>query len=135
MEHRASFFSLFFGFGGFHKKHSRNTFFFVLFFSEKEEHALSKVRSRDFIQFLAASLVKDPTQRASAATLLTHPFIASPQAQDLAPLRDLLRSIEAEVVEVLEDLPENNQGSFSRGASEVLVSHCMYARVHVLVCV
>ena len=50
-------------------------------------------------------LKKDPSVRSSAADLLSHPFIEG--VTDFRPLRVLYQERRAEVVEVVEDLPED----------------------------
>jgi STE20-like kinase len=53
--------------------------------------------SKDFNDFLAKSLIKDPTQRPITETLLAHPFISGDL--DCKPIKDLLLEYKAEVVE------------------------------------
>ena len=50
-------------------------------------------------------LMKDPHARASAADLISHPFIEG--ITDFRPLRVLYQERRAEVVELVEDLPED----------------------------
>lgn len=50
-------------------------------------------------------LKKDPSVRSSSADLLSHPFIEG--VTDFRPLRVLYQERRAEVVEVVEDLPED----------------------------
>lgn len=66
--------------------------------------------SKDFNEFLAKSLIKDPQQRPSTDALLSLPFISSPL--DSKPIKDLLLEYKAEVVE--EEVVDE----------EVEVSHC-----------
>lgn len=53
--------------------------------------------SKDFNDFLAKSLIKDPQQRPSTDVLLTLPFICG--SLDSKPIKDLLLEYKAEVVE------------------------------------
>lgn len=53
--------------------------------------------SKDFNEFLAKTLIKDPQQRPITETLLTLPFIAA--NLDSKPIKDLLLEYKAEVVE------------------------------------
>ncbi|XP_031629687.1 STE20-like serine/threonine-protein kinase isoform X2 [Contarinia nasturtii] len=53
--------------------------------------------SKDFNEFLAKSLIKDPQQRPSTDVLLSLPFISGPL--DSKPIKDLLLEYKAEVVE------------------------------------
>ncbi|XP_065071955.1 serine/threonine-protein kinase 10-like [Rhopilema esculentum] len=64
--------------------------------------------SAEFHDFIKDCLLKDPTVRSSAKTLLEHPFIR--EISDNQPLVDLYRLVKSEVVEVLEDLPEDKDG-------------------------
>lgn len=59
--------------------------------------------SKDFNDFLAQCLIKDPSKRPTADQLLTHPFIKD--VTDKKPLLDLLSEFKAEVLEevVVED--------------------------------
>lgn len=61
-------------------------------------------RSSEFNDFVAKCTAKDPAQRPTAEELLQHPFVKD--ATNLGPVKDLFKLIEAEVEEVLEDLPE-----------------------------
>lgn len=63
--------------------------------------------SADFNDFLMRALEKDPASRPTAAELLNHPFCKGQDA--LGPVRDLYKLSEAEVTEVLEDLPQETQ--------------------------
>ncbi|KAL3863848.1 hypothetical protein ACJMK2_005576 [Sinanodonta woodiana] len=60
--------------------------------------------SSDFKDFLSVCLIKDPSNRPPAETLLVHPFIKD--ATDKGPVLDLIMEAKAEVVEVLRDLTE-----------------------------
>ncbi|KAL1461413.1 hypothetical protein WDU94_013313 [Cyamophila willieti] len=61
--------------------------------------------SKEFNDFIAKALVKDPSQRPTAEQLLKHSFIdCSP---DVKPVRDLLLEYKAEVVEEEEVLDED----------------------------
>lgn len=60
--------------------------------------------SKEFNDFLAKCLVKDPTQRPTASELLKHPFIAC--TLDSKPIKDLLIEYKAEVVE--EDVEDDS---------------------------
>lgn len=53
--------------------------------------------SKDFNDFLAKALIKDPQQRPSTDVLLTLPFISG--SLDSKPIKDLLLEYKAEVVE------------------------------------
>lgn len=53
--------------------------------------------SKDFNDFLARSLIKDPSKRPTCEELLKHPFINC--TLDAKPIRDLLLEYKAEVVE------------------------------------
>ncbi|KAH3708032.1 hypothetical protein DPMN_067471, partial [Dreissena polymorpha] len=59
--------------------------------------------SKNFFDFLRLCLVKDPEQRPSAPDLLQHPFV---NGVDRKALLDLISESKAEVVETVEDLPE-----------------------------
>ncbi|XP_046386682.1 serine/threonine-protein kinase 10 [Ischnura elegans] len=60
--------------------------------------------SKDFNDFIAGCLVKDPTKRPTASELLKYPFINC--NLDSKPIRDLLLEYKAEVVEEEEVLEE-----------------------------
>ena len=62
--------------------------------------------SKEFNDFLAKCLVKDPNQRPTASELLKHPFIAC--TLDSKPIKDLLIEYKAEVVEE-EDIEDDGQ--------------------------
>lgn len=53
--------------------------------------------SKDFNDFIAKALIKDPTQRPTSDELLKHPFINC--TLDSKPIRDLLLEYKADVVE------------------------------------
>ena len=53
--------------------------------------------SKDFNDFIAKALIKDPQQRPTAEELLKHPFLA--RNLDSKPIRDLLLEYKADVVE------------------------------------
>lgn len=53
--------------------------------------------SRDFNEFVAKALIKDPAARPTADELLKHPFIN--RTLDSKPVRDLLLEYKADVVE------------------------------------
>lgn len=55
--------------------------------------------SKQFSDFLALCLTKDPNQRPNVDELLKHPFLRD--ASDKKPLRDLISEYKAEVVEEL----------------------------------
>eukprot|EP00051_Salpingoeca_urceolata_P005131 m.70592 g.70592 ORF g.70592 m.70592 type:complete len:855 (-) comp14077_c0_seq3:55-2619(-) len=61
--------------------------------------------SAEFSDFLTKCLFKDARERWTCEQLLEHPFVAN--ATSLQPIRDLLGLAQAEVEEVLEDLPED----------------------------
>lgn len=62
--------------------------------------------SKEFNDFVAKSLIKDPHKRPSCDELLKHPFISG--ELDAKPVRDLLLEYKAEVVEeeLTDDDPE-----------------------------
>ena len=68
-------------------------------------HTHTHPRSKDFNNFLSLCLIKDPHARAAAADLISHPFIEG--ITDFRPLRVLYQERRAEVVELVEDLPED----------------------------
>ncbi|XP_065157850.1 serine/threonine-protein kinase 10-like isoform X1 [Atheta coriaria] len=65
--------------------------------------------SKDFNDFLARSLIKDPSKRPTCEELLKHPFINC--TLDAKPIRDLLLEYKAEVVEeeITDDDGEDNR--------------------------
>ncbi|XP_045461178.1 serine/threonine-protein kinase 10 isoform X2 [Harmonia axyridis] len=67
--------------------------------------------SKDFNDFVAKALVKDPQKRPTCEDLLKHPFINC--KLDSKPIRDLLLEYKAEVVEeeVTDDDPDDNRAS------------------------
>ncbi|XP_054261410.1 serine/threonine-protein kinase 10 isoform X2 [Macrosteles quadrilineatus] len=67
--------------------------------------------SKNFNDFIAKALVKDPTQRPTSDELLKHPFIAPDL--DVKPVRDLLLEYKAEVVEeeVVDEEAEDHRTS------------------------
>ncbi|CAB0001996.1 unnamed protein product [Nesidiocoris tenuis] len=73
--------------------------------------------SRNFNEFIAKALVKDPTQRPTADDLLLLPFISG--ELDSKPIRDLLLEYKAEVVEEVEVIEEENETVKAR-TNEVL---------------
>ncbi|CAB0002001.1 unnamed protein product [Nesidiocoris tenuis] len=73
--------------------------------------------SRNFNEFIAKALVKDPTQRPTADDLLLLPFISG--ELDSKPIRDLLLEYKAEVVEEVEVIEEENETVRAR-TNEVL---------------
>ncbi|XP_046850058.1 serine/threonine-protein kinase 10-like [Xenia sp. Carnegie-2017] len=64
-----------------------------------------RIWSVDFKSFLAKCLTKAPCNRPTAAELLQHPFISN--VTSTKPLKELYNLMKAEVVETLEDLPED----------------------------
>eukprot|EP00054_Salpingoeca_dolichothecata_P008757 m.49619 g.49619 ORF g.49619 m.49619 type:complete len:878 (-) comp17939_c0_seq2:243-2876(-) len=58
--------------------------------------------SADFSEFLDLCLQKNAADRPTAQELLQHPFVKG--RNGLGPIRDLLKMVDAEVTEVLEDL-------------------------------
>lgn len=79
--------------------------------------------SKDFNDFLAKVLIKDPTQRPDTDVLLTLPFIN--RDLDPKPIRDLLLEYKADVVEE-EVVDEEAEVSFMRNLlilSELLRTH------------
>ncbi|CAH0552881.1 unnamed protein product [Brassicogethes aeneus] len=67
--------------------------------------------SKEFIDFIAKALIKDPQRRPTCDDLLKHPFINC--TLDSKPIRDLLLEYKAEVVEeeLTDDDPEDNRTS------------------------
>ncbi|CAN8023834.1 unnamed protein product [Ixodes persulcatus] len=61
--------------------------------------------SKEFKDFLALCLIKDPNQRPSSEELLKHPFIAN--STDRKPLKDLISEYKAEVVEEVTEEQED----------------------------
>lgn len=53
--------------------------------------------SKDFNDFIAKALIKDPASRPTAEELIKHPFIS--RTLDSKPIRDLLLEYKADVVE------------------------------------
>eukprot|EP00042_Codosiga_hollandica_P058087 m.871619 g.871619 ORF g.871619 m.871619 type:complete len:912 (+) comp59764_c0_seq3:839-3574(+) len=72
--------------------------------------------SSEFKDFLAKCLTKDFNQRPYASELLEHPFVKGKDS--LKPIRELLKLAEADVEEVLEDLPEDQPVASDSVASE-----------------
>lgn len=71
--------------------------------------------SKEFNDFIAKCLTKEPAQRPSAAELLKHPFIN--RDLDVKPIRDLLLEYKAEVVEedVIDDPEDQRTSRHSEG--------------------
>ncbi|XP_044762491.1 serine/threonine-protein kinase 10 isoform X2 [Coccinella septempunctata] len=67
--------------------------------------------SKDFNDFVAKALIKDPQKRPTCEDLLKHPFINC--RLDAKPIKDLLLEYKAEVVEeeVTDDDPDDNRAS------------------------
>ncbi|KAK5650505.1 hypothetical protein RI129_001534 [Pyrocoelia pectoralis] len=67
--------------------------------------------SKDFVDFIAKALIKDPQKRPTCDELLKHSFINC--TLDAKPIRDLLLEYKAEVVEedLTDDDPEDNRAS------------------------
>ncbi|EDO48741.1 predicted protein, partial [Nematostella vectensis] len=63
--------------------------------------------SNDLNDFLASCVVKNPDMRASATEMIKHPFIAD--FTDNKALKDLYNEAKAEVIEEIEDLPEDTE--------------------------
>ncbi|KAJ8348021.1 hypothetical protein SKAU_G00266100 [Synaphobranchus kaupii] len=63
--------------------------------------------SREFKDFLKASLDKNPESRPNAAQLLEHPFVCSVKTN--RPLRELVAEAKAEVMEEIEDNREEGE--------------------------
>ncbi|CAI8050409.1 Serine/threonine-protein kinase 10, partial [Geodia barretti] len=61
--------------------------------------------SKEFNSFLRKCLTKNPETRSSATELLQHPFVAS--VSHHKPLRALYQEVKSEVVELVEELPED----------------------------
>ncbi|KAL5022355.1 hypothetical protein ScPMuIL_001510 [Solemya velum] len=73
--------------------------------------------SKNFNDFLLRCLNKDPNQRSSAQELLEHPFIKN--NVDKKALMELISEAKAEVMEIVEDLPEEEEmKQMKRSASE-----------------
>ncbi|XP_076437179.1 serine/threonine-protein kinase 10-like [Babylonia areolata] len=75
---------------------------------KSEPPTLEKPRkwSKEFKEFIAKCLIKDPKMRPTAAELLELPFLKRKMAIDKTAICDLIMESKAEVVEVVEDLTE-----------------------------
>lgn len=62
--------------------------------------------SKEFNDFIAHCLIKDPNNRPTADELLKHPFVS--KNVDSKPLRDLISEYKAEVVEEVEDADDES---------------------------
>lgn len=71
--------------------------------------------SKEFKEFLALCLIKDPNQRPSSEELLKHPFIAS--CIDRKPLKDLISEYKAEVVEEVTEEQEDEIHDYRQSLS------------------
>eukprot|EP00055_Hartaetosiga_balthica_P011250 m.50484 g.50484 ORF g.50484 m.50484 type:complete len:896 (-) comp7515_c0_seq1:271-2958(-) len=76
--------------------------------------------SREFTDFLAECLRKDPVSRPSIADLLDHPFVRDVDAY--APCRDLFRLIKADVVETIKALDHEDQRKFAETQIDAMTS-------------
>ncbi|KAK3704747.1 hypothetical protein QZH41_009751, partial [Actinostola sp. cb2023] len=63
--------------------------------------------SKDLKDFLACCVVKSPEMRATAVEMLKHPFLED--SGDSKVLKDLYNEAKAEVIEEIEDLPEDTE--------------------------
>lgn len=64
-----------------------------------------QLRSKNFNDFLSKCLIKNPSNRLSAADLLQHPFIS--EVTDNKPIRILYQEVKSEVQEIVEELSED----------------------------
>lgn len=71
--------------------------------------------SKEFKDFLALCLIKDPNQRPSSEELLKHPFIAN--STDRKPLKDLISEYKAEVVEEVTEEQEDEINDYRTSLS------------------
>ncbi|KAG9508946.1 Serine/threonine-protein kinase 10, partial [Fragariocoptes setiger] len=87
--------------------------------------------SKEFSDFLALCLNKDPTKRPTADELLTHPFIST--STNVKPVRDLILEFKADVVEVVEEVHDEITTTSTNGSkndasnsptSTVTISSC-----------
>lgn len=89
-----------------HEMHPMRVLFKI---TKADPPALANKRkwSKDFHDFVNICLNKDPNARPTMTDLLDHPFIR--EVKDNQPCIDLYREVKAEVVEILEDLPEDKE--------------------------
>lgn len=83
--------------------------------------------SKEFNDFIAKALIKDPTSRPTADDLLKHPFIS--RNLDPKPVRDLLLEYKADVVEeeLVDEEAEVGFICFYLSSPHVLHIHVNYA--------
>lgn len=83
--------------------------------------------SKEFNDFIAKALIKDPTSRPTAEDLLRHPFVS--RNLDPKPVRDLLLEYKADVVEE-ELVDEEAEVGFMFHPVFLFVSHFFYVHVN-----
>lgn len=71
--------------------------------------------SKEFKEFLALCLTKDPNQRPTSEELLKHPFVAN--CIDRKPLKDLISEYKAEVVEEVTEEQEDEISDYRQSLS------------------
>lgn len=85
--------------------------------------------SKEFNDFIAKALIKDPTTRPTADDLLKHPFIS--RNLDSKPVRDLLLEYKADVVEeeLVDDEAEVGSRSLSCGSLRFLHMYMLIMQI------
>eukprot|EP00056_Hartaetosiga_gracilis_P006161 m.93691 g.93691 ORF g.93691 m.93691 type:complete len:872 (+) comp12394_c1_seq1:90-2705(+) len=76
--------------------------------------------SREFSDFLATCLRKDPASRPSIKELLDHEFVSGIDAH--APCRNLFKLIKADVVETIQALDDEGQQKFARDQIQAMAN-------------
>lgn len=86
--------------------------------------------SKEFNDFIAKALIKDPSSRPTADDLLKHPFIS--RNLDPKSVRDLLLEYKADVVEeeLVDEEAEVGLLSFTSFLNLILYSHVLYVHVN-----
>ncbi|CAI8050411.1 Serine/threonine-protein kinase 10 [Geodia barretti] len=82
--------------------------------------------SKEFNSFLRKCLTKNPETRSSATELLQHPFVAS--VSHHKPLRALYQEVKSEVVELVEELPED--ADITTQEEHTVRSHTHHYTIH-----